>query len=221
VKSFVVEDYDYTRDFQSAIDCELNKINYYSPSLINPYIKCPRMFFFDRILGLNSANFSIPDALNFGSAIHKTFENMVYIAKKEGKFPNADKFLDEANKQIDKYPFSTYSQREQYKLIANTTIKDFYEKELSLISPETIYNVEKDIIADFEGVKFKGLPDMINLVDNKFRIYDYKTGRAKGAKEICLTDENDDNLGSYEEYYIQMGLYKYFLEKTDEKQIKV
>lgn len=219
-KSFTVKDYDYNRDFKSCIENELAKINYYSPSLINPYIKCPRMFFFDRILKLSSPKMSIPDSLNFGSAIHKACENAVAFAQKEHKFWDSDVFVEEVKKQIDKYPFSTFTQREQYKTIAESSIKDFYENDLSLMDINTIYNVEKDIITEFEGVMFKGLPDRINLIDGKFRIYDYKTGRAKGEKEICLTSPDDENLGGHEDYYIQMGLYKYFLEKTESKKVE-
>ena len=220
-KALTIKDYDYNRDFKSNIEGEIAKIKYYSPTLINPYIKCPRMFFFDKILGLNSPNFSIPDAMNFGSAVHKACENAIKYAMENKTFYDSETFVEEVKKQIDKYPFSSFKQREQYKSIVESAIKEFYEKDLSLTNIDTIYNVEKDIITEFEGVSFKGLPDRINLVDNKFRIYDYKTGRPKGEKEICLTDSNDEKLGAHEDYYIQMGLYKYFLEKTDEEGRKV
>ena len=209
-----IKDYDYVRDFKSNIENTIKKIEYYSPSLINPYLKCPRMFFFDKILGLSSPNFSIPDSMNFGLAIHKACENAVKYAIKNKTFYDSETFVSEVEFQIDKFAFSSLNQREQYKTIAQTSIKEFFEKDLSLVDIDTVYNIEKDIIADFEGVKFKGLPDRVNLVDGKFRIYDYKTGRAKTKKEICLTDSNDEKLGIHEDYYIQMGLYKYFLEKT-------
>ena len=220
-KALTINAYDYERDFKSSIDSEIAKINYYSPSLINPYIKCPRMFFFDKILGLSSANFDIPDAMNFGSAVHKACENAVVYAQKNNEFWTAELFVEEVKKQIDNYPFSSFKQREQYKNIAETTVKEFYTKELSLTPIDTIYNVETDIITEFEGVRFKGLPDRINLVNGKFRIYDYKTGRSKGKDEICFTDPENDDLGNYEDYYIQMGLYKYFLELTDKEGRKV
>ena len=212
-KALTIKEYDYVRDFKSNIDSAISEIKYYSPSLINPYLKCPRMFFFDKILGLNSPNFSIPDSMNFGLAIQKACENAVEYAIENKVFYDSETFVSEVETQIDKFAFSSLNQREQYKTIAKTSIKEFFEKDLSLINIDTVYNIEKDIIADFEGVQFKGLPDRVNLVDGKFRIYDYKTGRAKTKKEICLTDSNDEKLGIHEDYYIQMGLYKYFLEK--------
>ena len=199
----------------------MSKIKYYSPSLVNPYIKCPRMFFFDNVLGLNSPNVSIPDAMNFGSAVHKACENALNAAKHDNKFWDTEVFVNEVKKQIDEYPFSSFKQREQYKTVAETTIKEFYERELSLTKIDTVYSLEDNIITDFEGVKFKGLPDRINLIDGKFHIYDYKTGKAKGSSEICLTSPDDENIGEHEDYYIQMGLYKYFLEKTDKEGRKV
>lgn len=214
--ALTIEDYDYNRDFQSSIDSIINKIEYFSPSLVTPYIKCPRMFFFDRILKLSSPNTSIPDALNFGKAVHKACENAINYAKDNNEFYSSEVFVEELKSQIDEYPFSSYTQREQYKSIAETSIKEFYEKDLSLTIIDTIYKVEDDIITEFEGVKFKGLPDRINLVNGKFRIYDYKTGRAKNGKEICPTNSENENAGIHEDYYMQMGLYKYFLEKTDE-----
>ncbi len=219
--TLTIKDYDYNRDFESVIDLEINKIKYFSPSLVNPYIKCPRRFFYDTILKLSSPNFSIPDPMNFGSAVHKACENAVNYARNNNEFWDSKTFVEEVKKQVDNYSFSSFTQREQYKNIAETAIKEFYEKELSLTKIETFYTVEEDIITDFEGVKFKGLPDRINLIDGKFRIYDYKTGKAKSSKEICLTNPEDEDLGMYEEYYIQMGLYKYFLEKTDKKGRKV
>ncbi|MBR5303550.1 MAG: ATP-dependent helicase [Candidatus Gastranaerophilales bacterium] len=219
--ALTIKDYDYVRDFKSNIDSAISEIKYYSPSLINPYLKCPRMFFFDKILGLNSPNFSIPDSMNFGSAVHKACENAVKYAIENKVFYDSETFVSEVETQIDKFAFSSLNQREQYKTIAKTSIKEFFEKDLSLVDINTIYNIEKDIIADFEGVQFKGLPDRVNLVDGKFRIFDYKTGRAKTKKEICLTDSNDEKLGIHEDYYIQMGLYKYFLEKTDKEGRKV
>lgn len=220
-QALTIKDYDYERDFKSNIDSEIAKIKHYSPSLINPYIKCPRMFFFDKILGLSSAKFDIPDAMNFGSAVHKACENAVKYAVENNGFYDSETFVEELKKQIDNYAFSSFKQREQYKNVAETTIKEFYERELCLIPIDTIYNIEKDIVTEFEGVKFKGLPDRINLVDGKFRIYDYKTGKAKGFDEICFTDPNDNSLGSHEDYFIQMGLYKYFLELTDKEGRKV
>ena len=215
------EDFDYRREFDSVIDSVVSKFEYYSPTLINPYIKCPRMFFFDKVLKLSSPNFDIPDALNFGSAIHKACEDAVNEAKKPEGFWDPEKFVEYTKMQIDVYPFSSFKQREQYKSIAETSIKEFYVRELSLINPKNIYNIEDDIILDFEGVKFKGFPDRVDLIDGKFRIYDYKTGRAKSKSEICFTSPDDEKLGSHEDYYIQMGLYKYFLEKSDKEGRKV
>ncbi len=217
----VIKDFDYVSEYKENISEAIKQIEYYSPSLVNPYIKCPRRFFFDEVLKLSSPNFSIPDALNFGKAVHKACENAVKEACYKNEFWDSEKFTEEVKAQIDKYPFSTFEQRNQYKEVAETNIREFYEKDLSLTKIDTVYEVENDIIADFEGVKFKGLPDRINLVDGKFKIYDYKTGNAKSKKEICLTDPEDESVGSHEDYYIQMGLYKYFLEKTDEKGRKV
>jgi len=217
--ALTIKDFNYKEEYKSHIDAVLKKKEYYSPSFVNPYIKCPRRFFLDTILGLNSPNFAIPDSLNFGKAVHKACENAVKYARENEHFYDSDTFVQDVKKQIDEYPFSSFKQREQYKTIAETDVKEFYAKDLSLTDIDTIYNVEKDIITDFEGVKFKGLPDRINLVDGKFKIYDYKTGKAKGAKEICLTNPDDEDIGLFEEYYIQLGLYKYFLEKTEGKTV--
>ena len=83
--ALTIKDYDYVRDFKLNIENAIKKIDYYSPSLINPYLKCPRMFFFDKILGLNSPNFSIPDSMNFGLAVHKACENAIKYNKTDGK----------------------------------------------------------------------------------------------------------------------------------------
>ena len=170
------KDFDYVSQFESNIDGELQKTEYFSPSYVNPYIKCPRMFFFDEIMGLSSPNFEIPDAMNFGLAVHKACENAVKyaVAEENRRFYDSDTFVEDLKNLIDSYPFSSYKQREQYKSLAEGCIREFYEKDLSLTAIDTIHTFEKKVIADFEGVQFKGLPDRVNLVDGKFKIYDYK-----------------------------------------------
>lgn len=215
------EDFDYTGQFKSNIDSVIRKKENFSPSYVNPYIKCPRMFFLNEILGLSSPNFDIPDAMNFGSAVHKACENAVDYAQKNNCFYDSNTFVEDLKKQIDLYPFSSFTQREQYKSLAEGCIKEFYEKDLSLTKIDTIYSFEKEMKVDFEGVTFKGFPDRVNLVDGKFIIYDYKTGTPKNENDICLTNPENEDLGIHEDYYIQMGLYKYFLEKTDKEGRKV
>ena len=63
-------------------------------------------------------------------------------------------------------------------------------------------------------MKFKGIIDRIDKNDDgTFTIYDYKTGSAKNEKTICEG-------GDHEDYYNQIGLYKYYFEKQTGKTVK-
>ena len=64
-----------------------------------------------------------------------------------------------------------------------------------------------------ENYKFKGFIDRIDKnPDGSYSIYDYKTGNAKGLNLICPNGKNEN-------YYIQIGLYKYFFEKITKNKV--
>ncbi len=69
-----------------------------------------------------------------------------------------------------------------------------------------MYEVEKPLYFELDGIKFYGIIDRIDKnEDGTFTLYDYKTGNAKKGIEPE---------GEHEDYYNQMALYKYFFEKS-------
>lgn len=49
-KTLIKRDYDYTKEFHSTVDAKL-KGKPYSPTSVNTYLKCPRQYFYEYILG--------------------------------------------------------------------------------------------------------------------------------------------------------------------------
>lgn len=210
-QAWVMKDYDYKREFKSRMDDVLEDKNY-SPTFVNEYIKCPRMFFYNQILNLSPAS-GIADAASFGSAVHKACEDATKYALENGKYyDDAQPFIESFMEELARQPLSSYQLRTHYEEFGTEKLKDYFENKFSKIPVENIYAAEKKIETEFEGVNFKGYIDRIDIVNDKLQIFDYKTGKAKDEEEICIG-------GKHQDYYMQMGLYKYFLEKTEGKKI--
>ena len=209
VKFWAVKEYDYKRDFKNRTDSIL-KDCYFSPSFINDYIKCPRLFFYNQILKIGSL-YETSNALSFGSAIHYACEALTKYALENKKYYDTPHpFVEAFKKKLEKLPVSGGAKTREHLLQKGEKMLNEYFKHFIQTPTENIYASEKTIIADFEGVKFKGKIDRIDIKDGKFIIYDYKTGVPKKEEEIAFDTK-------YENYYMQMGLYKYFLELSDEK----
>lgn len=210
-KSIVVRDYDYKRDFKELINAKLNGL-YYSPTIINEYIKCPRLFFYNEILELYPMH-GISDSANYGIAVHETLRKVVNYAKENGNFFSLEDLIQVFSKLINSIPFSSIQIRNHLKEKGIVQLGSYFEQYLAKKEIKTFYETEKNIISNFENVEFKGKIDRIDIDKNgDFIIIDYKTGKPKNENMICFDGENQD-------YYIQMGLYKYFLEKETGKKV--
>ncbi len=210
-KSIIKRDYDYKKEFCSMVDCKIANKSF-SPSSVNVYLKCPRLYLYDYILDLTSKSGS-PDALSFGLAVHAACEFAVNYAMKNLSYPTKDEFINSFKKEVSGLAFSSYEQRQIHLERGKNALDKFYAH-LCLTPIENLYGVEKEISFDVEGVNFFGIIDRIDKnPDGTYSIYDYKTGNPKSAKSICPG-------GDHEDYYNQIGLYKYYFEKSTGKKVK-
>jgi DNA helicase-2/ATP-dependent DNA helicase PcrA len=208
-KTLLKRDYDYKTDFCTMVDNRLQGKSF-SPSAINKYLNCPREYFYNYILDLDTKE-SVSDALNYGSAIHQTCEFAVTSAIKNREYPSKEIINNEFEKILNSYPMTSFSQREIHLGRGKSKLSEFYAQ-LTSTPVSYLHKVEEPVEFEMNGIKFYGVIDRIDKnPDGTYSIYDYKTGKAKTQKQIAPN-------GEYENYYNQIGLYKYFFEKaTGEK----
>lgn len=210
-KALIKRSYDYKKDFNSLIEAKLND-RYYSPSAINRYLNCPRSYLYEDILDLNGISGNA-DALNYGNAVHSALEFALSKAKEENKYPNKDEITAKFKLELNKLTLSSAIQREILLERGENELNNYY-KNLILTPIDKIHAVEYKIKTELDGIKFVGIIDKIEEnEDGTFSIYDYKTGSKKSANKISLNEE-------FENYYLQIGLYKYYFEKTTGKKVK-
>ena len=208
--SIVKKDYDYKRDFDEFINLKL-KDKFYSPSSINTYLNCPRQFLYEYIFELNT-KYGNCDLANYGSIIHSCLEYIVKFAKNNNTYPNKNDVIDYFSNTINSFDFSSIEQKEILVQRGKNAIDEFYPHFIQ--TPiESIFEIEHKLIYEDENYKFKGFIDRIDKnPDGSYSIYDYKTGNAKGLNLICPNGKNEN-------YYIQIGLYKYFFEKITKNKV--
>ncbi|MCQ2958109.1 MAG: PD-(D/E)XK nuclease family protein, partial [Candidatus Gastranaerophilales bacterium] len=113
---------------------------------------------------------------------------------------------------LEKLAFTSKEQREILKGRGEKELSDYYHH-LTDTPVTNLYAAEYLLELDDDDLKFKGRIDKLEKnSDGTYSIYDYKTGKAKNHKEICIGGEHED-------YYNQICLYKYYFEK--QKNVKV
>ncbi len=210
-KSIVKRDYDYKKDFHSMVDSLLES-KHFSPSSFNIYMKCPRQYLYNNILNLAKKD-KTSDALSYGSAVHAACEFLISQAKKTDNYPTKKVFIEEFKNKLSTLPMTSHEQREIHIGRGEKVLDSFYTH-ISATPVQNLHDVEKTIEIELDGIKFKGIIDRIDKnPDGTYSIIDYKTGKAKSSKIIC-------DGGEHEDYYNQIGLYKYYFEKITGEKVK-
>ncbi len=201
-------DYDYRKDFCALVDAKLAD-RAFSPTAINQYLKCPRQYLYEKILELQ-AKAGNPDHLSYGAAIHEACEYIINYAKKSGEYPAKEEFINVFKNKLDTLPLSSFSQRANLEGRGENALREYYHQ-ITSTPADWLYEAEKKIYFELDGIKFYGIIDRIDKnEDGSFTIYDYKTGNAKKGIEPD---------GDHEDYYNQMALYKYFFEKSEDVKV--
>nr|QGT49624.1 hypothetical protein Melaina855_0110 [uncultured Candidatus Melainabacteria bacterium] len=210
-KSLFKRDYDYNRDFCSMVDARILGKSF-SPTSINTYLNCPRQYLYDYALGLKAKDGN-PDNLSYGSAVHKALEFAIKTAIETGKYPTEQEILNVFTNKLETLPLSAYEQKEILQTRGKNALNAYYPQ-ICNTPVSMLYAVEQSVKFDVDGVKFYGIIDRLDKnPDGTYTIYDYKTGNAKSSRSICPD-------GEYEKYYNQIGLYKYYFEKSTGYKVK-
>ncbi len=195
--------YDYKKDFKNLIEAKLNN-RAFSPSSINRYLSCPRRYFYEDILDFSSKDGN-PNALSYGSAIHKALEETIKFIKENKTYPTKTQIFSWFKNELNRLPMENYEQRKIFETRGENALDSYYCQIINII-PDSLVSVEEKIEYQFDDeIKFIGYIDRIDKnEDGTYVIYDYKTGNNKNST-IGIDKPHED-------YYNQMAWYKYFYE---------
>lgn len=211
IKSISRETFDNRKALESEIKEQIKKI-ILSPSRLNDYIKCPRRFFYIKVMGIDIEDKEWDNA-NFGTAMHAVFENAVRVAKKNGAYPTYEETLNLFKKLINETAFSTEAKKEMFMKRGENALKDYYPHFVE-IPYERVENIELSLDAVPVGDDFiSGKIDRIEVnKDGTYELYDYKTGKPVNEKKVAPNEEKEG-------YYNQLCFYKYAFEKLTGKKV--
>lgn len=209
IKFLTVCDRDYEKEFNEYIKNTIYG-KAYSVSKINGYISCPRQYLYTNIFGLEAKTRNA-DKAHFGTAIHAAYEYAINMAIEQKVFPTKSQFIQKFNDTLISLPISSKLELKRMlndgsKVLCNID-KDgdcCYDR-LRMTPVEQLYKTEHSFNFDIDGELFTGKIDRIDkLPDNKYIIYEYKTGDRQDEKQISPE-------GNHSDYYNQMAIYKHFL----------
>ena len=210
-KDLVKRDYDYKLEFNNLVKAKLNGKSF-SPTVVNTYLNCPRQYFYNYILNFAPKDGNA-DVMHYGTSVHDACEYAVTYALKYKNYPTKDDFIKKFKKRLYTLPISTFEAKLVLEGRGENALDKFYTQ-LCNTPISNLYNVEYRLEFEVGDIKFKGFIDRIDKNDDgTYSIYDYKTGIAK--KENAISPD-----GEHEDYYNQIGLYKYYFEKATGFKVK-
>ena len=229
-------DYKYNEEFKDFI--EINIPNKFSITSLNTYRKCPKQYFFDKILNLKVRSGN-KDDMSYGSALHLAFEKSIQkVMTKDENGKRSYLTNEEALKVFeDKLKTLEITNPQGAKASAGANVfskgvningdKCFYEKFKALVNPD---DIEQDAV-------FEKSPVLDNKPSGKYKIYaevPLNVGVNIDGKDVFLigyvdrldkkpdgtytiydykTKENCQDIAPSDDYFYQMVFYKYVLEK--------
>ena len=211
VRSISRDVFDNQKAFIDEIKERVNAV-VLSPSRLNDYSDCPRKFFYTKILGIDIEEGDWDNA-NFGTLMHKIFENAVRTAKDSGKYPTLEVVLESFKTGLENTRFTSQAAKEKFAKHGIDALNSYYPHFIQ-IPVERIEAIE----FNFYGVQvdddlITGKIDRIEKnSDGTYCLYDYKTGTPVSEKQIAVG-------GIKEGYYNQLCFYKYAFEKYSGKKV--
>jgi DNA helicase-2/ATP-dependent DNA helicase PcrA len=144
---------------------------------LNDYLKCPRSFFFTRILKVPAPRNA---AMAFGTSVHASLEFLFSEMTKSGaeRFPRKESFLERFSREMERHRDSfTDVEFERRLKVGMENLGRYYDENVGRWHRDV--RLEKNYEAVLNGeIRINGLVDKLEIHAGKLvNLVDYKTGR--------------------------------------------
>lgn len=179
------------RDSIMIEDMEYNYAKKVSYSQLNEYDQCPKMYYFDYIMGIPSYQNA---SLSFGTTVHNTLKDFYTLLKQHNEglglseSPTLEDLLSLYEKNWVRGGYDSKEHELSMKKRGVEQLKKYFDKFYSL--DQKPYRLEESFSVHLGNTSFGGKIDRMDLIeiDNEGRavveIIDYKTGKTKKEDNI-------------------------------------
>ena len=205
-------------------DTMLKKITKLSPTSISTYLRCSLQYYWKYIMNINCDEVNEEIQMNvIGSIIHNTLDELYRNFGNE--IVTESKFLEVRNQYIDKcYQNALRNNNFRKGLpktgfnsiiasVIDTMISRFLDNEHNIVKENSlrILCTEKELSFHLNNVELHGFADRIDLLNDKLRVIDYKTGSVN-PYDVSIS-ANAKQLQDMHDKSIQLIMYKYLFIK--------
>ena len=205
-------------------DTMLKKITKLSPTSISTYLRCSLQYYWKYIMNINCDEVNEEIQMNvIGSIIHNTLDELYRNFGNE--IVTESKFLDVRNQYLDNcYQNALRNNNFRNGLpktgfnsiiasVIDTMISRFLDNEHNIVKENSlrILCTEKELSFHLNNVELHGFADRIDLLNDKLRVIDYKTGSVN-PYDVSISG-NAKQLQDMHDKSIQLIMYKYLFIK--------
>lgn len=205
-------------------DTMLKKITKLSPTSISTYLRCSLQYYWKYIMNINCDEVNEEIQMNvIGSIIHNTLDELYRNFGNE--VVTESKFLEVRNQYLDKcYQNALRNNNFRNGLpktgfnsiiasVIDTMISRFLDNEHNVVKENSlrILCTEKELSFHLNNVELHGFADRIDLLNDKLRVIDYKTGSVN-PYDVSIS-ANAKQLQDMHDKSIQLIMYKYLFIK--------
>ena len=205
-------------------DTMLKKITKLSPTSISTYLRCSLQYYWKYIMNINCDEVNEEIQMNvIGSIIHNTLDELYRNFGNE--IVTESKFLEVRNQYLDKcYQNALRNNNFRNGLpktgfnsiiasVIDTMISRFLDNEHNIVKENSlrILCTEKELSFHLNNVELHGFADRIDLLNDKLRVIDYKTGSVNHY-DVSIS-ANAKQLQDMHDKSIQLIMYKYLFIK--------
>lgn len=180
---------------------------------IKKYLKCPVMFYFEKIVRVPAAR---TPSMGFGNAVHFALEQYFkeMIADEAHQFPGAERLVALFEKGMRRYhSHFTEMEYDNYITYGRQILPEFHDYYVNDWAKVTL--LEYPITTHIGEVPISGKLDKLEFNGKEINVVDYKTGSADTGKSKLRkpSDKNPDG----EDYWRQIVFYKILMDNNPEK----